>query len=245
MADFPLISPMGERAILIDFGQDYSPEKLRELLFYKKLLEKELLKETVEVINTYNSLLIIYVFTIEDIYSEVSKLKGLFKNANIPKKINSQIFYLPVCYDEDFGPDLKLISEEKNIGIDEIIRLHTTPLYQIYFIGFLPGFLYLGGLDERLHISRKKTPRKSVEKGSVGIGEKQTGIYPKSSPGGWQILGRCPVDLFDKNMDPPTRFSAGDKIRFYSVSKDEFFKIKEEVENGNYELKSETYESGN
>ncbi|MCM8570593.1 5-oxoprolinase subunit PxpB [Gramella jeungdoensis] len=244
MKEFPEISPMGERAILINFGENYSPEKLRKLLFYKDLLENKLVKEKVEVINTYNSILISYMFTIEDVYSEISSLKSLFDEANIPKNFNSQIFYVPVCYDEEFGPDLKLILDEKDLEIEEIIKLHTAPVYQVYFIGFLPGFLYLGGLDEKLQISRKKTPRKSVEKGSVGIGEKQTGIYPKSSPGGWQILGKCPVELFDKNEDPPTPFSAGDKIKFFSVSREEFFEIEEEVKRGNYKLKSENYEGG-
>lgn len=242
MQNIPEISPMGERAILIDFGQDYSSEKLHELIFYKNLLEKELVKEKLEVTNAYNSLLVVYVFTIEDTYSEVSRLKALFERANIPKKLNSHIFHLPVCYDPDFGLDLELISTEKNLEIEEIIELHTAPLYQVYFIGFLPGFLYLGGLDEKLQISRKKTPRKSVEKGSVGIGENQTGIYPKSSPGGWQILGKCPVEFFNKNEDPPSQFSAGDRVRFFPVSKEEFFEIEERVKNGNYKLKTETYE---
>ena len=244
MKDFPKISPMGQRAILIDFGKNYSPEKLQKLLFYKDLIENNLVKEKVEVINTYTSLLINYMFTIEDAYSEVSRLKSMFDEVNIAKNINSKLFYLPVCYDEDFGLDMELISREKKLEIDEIIRLHTAAVYQVYFIGFLPGFLYLGGLDERLQISRKETPRKSVEKGSVGIGEKQTGIYPKSSPGGWQILGKCPVGLFDKNEDPPTPFSAGDKIKFFSISKEKFFEIEEEVKSGNYKLKSENYEGG-
>ena len=119
--------------------------------------------------------------------------------------------------------------------------MHTAPVYQIYFIGFLPGFLYLGGLDEKLQISRKKTPRRSVEKGSVGIGENQTGIYPKNSPGGWQILGKCPVELFDKNEALPSVFSAGDKIKFDAVSKEEFYRIEKEIENGDYKLKIENY----
>ncbi|WP_242670124.1 5-oxoprolinase subunit PxpB [Gramella sp. KN1008] len=236
---------MGERAILIEFGQNYSSEGLRKLLFYKDLIENYSVKEKLEVINTYSSILISYMFTIEDVYGEISRLKGLISQANIPKNLNSQIFHLPVCYDVDFGLDLELISAEKNLSIDEIIELHYAPLYQVYFIGFLPGFLYLGGLDKKLQISRKDTPRKSVEKGAVGIGENQTGIYPKSSPGGWQIIGKCPVIFFDKNQDPPSPFSPGDMVRFFPVPKKQFFEIERQIKKGSYELKTEVYEAGN
>ncbi len=243
MAEFPKISPLGDRGILIKFDDKISEEVLQQVLFYKEAVENSEFKQKVEVTNAYSSLLISYMFTIEDVYDEVLRLEQLVAEANIPKNRNYKIFHLPVCYDKEFGLDLELISQQKNLSIDEIIQLHTSPLYRIYFIGFLPGFLYLGGLDEKLKISRKKSPRKSVEKGSVGIGENQTGIYPKNSPGGWQILGKCPVDLFDENVKPPSPFSAGDKIKFESVSKDEFFRIREQIRNGNYKLKIIDHES--
>ncbi|SDS21979.1 5-oxoprolinase subunit PxpB [Christiangramia echinicola] len=242
MSNYPQISPLGDRSILIDFGGEISSGSLEKVLFFKKNIEKSNFKQKVEVINTYNSLLISYLFTIEDVYGEVLRLKGLVRQANIPKKSNYKIFQIPVCYDKDFGLDLEYISNANNLTIEDIIELHTAPTYQIYFIGFLPGFLYLGGLDKRLHISRKKSPRKSVEKGAVGIGENQTGIYPKSSPGGWQILGKTPIDLFNKNEDPPTNFSAGDKIKFVAVSKNEFIEIEKEIADRNYTLKFENYE---
>lgn len=242
MSKYPQISPLGDRSILIDFGEEISSGSLEKVLFFKKKIEKSNFKQKVEVINTYNSLLISYLFTIEDVYGEVLRLKGLVRQANIPKKSNYKIFQIPVCYDKDFGLDLEYISKANNLTIEDIIELHTAPLYQIYFIGFLPGFLYLGGLDNSLHISRKKSPRKSVEKGAVGIGENQTGIYPKSSPGGWQILGKTPIDLFNKNEDPPTKFSAGDKIKFVAVSKNEFVEIEKEIADRNYTLKFENYE---
>ena len=243
MEQFPKISPLGDRGILIKFGHEISETLLQKVLFYKSLLENSEFKQKVEVINTYNSLLISYVLTIEDVYGEVLRLKQLIDKANIPKNKNYRIFTLPVCYNEEFGLDLQYISEQNKLQIDEIIRLHTAPVYQIYFIGFLPGFLYLGGLDKKLQISRKDSPRKLVEKGSVGIGENQTGIYPKNSPGGWQILGKCPVELFDKNLTEPSPFSAGDKIKFESVTKEEFFEIEKQIKNGSYKLKFENHES--
>lgn len=242
MAEFPKISPLGDRGILIDFGGEISPQTLDKVLSYKEKIQDSKFKQKVEVINTYNSLLISYIFTIENVYDEVLRLKQLIAEANIPKNTNYKIFHFPVCYDKEFGLDLEYISRVNDLTEKEIIQLHTAPVYQVYFIGFLPGFLYLGGLDKKLQISRKKTPRRSVEKGSVGIGENQTGIYPKNSPGGWQVLGRSPIELFDKNMEIPSPFSAGDKIKFESVSKDEFYRIEKKIAQGNFELKTEKYE---
>src|SRR5690606_34339106 len=135
------------------------------------------------------------------------RVKQVFKSVNIPKNSNSKIFHFPVCYEPEFGVDLEYISNEKNMTIEDIITCHHNPIYIVYFIGFLPGFLYLGGLDGSLQIPRKNTPRKRVEKGAVGIGENQTGIYPKSSPGGWQIIGNSPVEIFNKSSSPPCQIS--------------------------------------
>ncbi len=241
MSEYPKINAMGERAILVQFEPEISENLLEKLLFYKNKLNEFYTEVNVEVISSYNSLLISYMFTIEDVYGEISTLKKLFSEAKIAKLNNRQTFYLPVCYDEEFGWDLEHIANEKKLSKQQIIELHSAPLYTVYFIGFLPGFLYLGGLDKKLEIPRKNQPRMKIEKGAVGIGGNQTGIYPKSSPGGWQILGRSPVNLFDKNQDPPCEISAGDKVKFDPVSKDEFQKISEAVSEGKYQIKKEKY----
>jgi len=238
---FPQIRPMGDRAILIDFKQIIDKNLLKTVLNYKEILEIELVEEKVEVINTYCSLLIIYSYTIENIYDAVLAVKACINSANIVKNTHSKLYHVPVCYDAEFGMDLDLISKEKNISIPEIIQLHTAPIYTVYFLGFLPGFLYLGGLDEKLKISRKETPRLKVEKGAVGIGENQTGIYPKTSPGGWQIIGNSPLNFFDKNTNPPCVILPGDKVKFYSISKKDYLEILEEVEEEKFQLKSEIY----
>ena len=242
---FPRIRAMGERAILIEFEPEISENTLEKVLFYKNKIEGHYIKVKVEVINTYNSLLVYYTYTIENVYDEVSALTGLFQGTKITKKTIVQLYNIPVCYDVEFGLDLKLISREKNLSLDQIIGLHTQPIYTVYFIGFLPGFLYLGGLDKKLQISRKIQPRMVVQKGAVGIGENQTGIYPKSSPGGWQIIGNSPVPLFDKNRLPPCEISAGDKVQFYQVLKSEFLKISEEIKEGRFQFKKAGYEGGN
>lgn len=243
--EFPRIRTMGERAILIEFEAEISEKTLEKVLFYKNEIQKHYFEVKVEVINTYNSLLVYYLYTIEDVYDEVWTLEGLFRGTKITKKITAQLFNIPVCYDAEFGLDLKLISRVKHLSPEQIIRLHTRPIYTVYFIGFLPGFLYLGGLDKKLQISRKIQPRMEVQKGGVGIGENQTGIYPKSSPGGWQIIGNSPVPLFDKNRLPPCEISAGDKVKFHQVSKSEFVKISEEMREGKFQFKKAGYEGGN
>ncbi|SFC30987.1 inhibitor of KinA [Zunongwangia mangrovi] len=237
--ELPHISQLGDNAILIQFEKIISEKVLDEVLFYKNLIQQLYVKQKVEVINTYNSILINYFVTIEDVYSDLKAVKEVFQQNNNTKNIDSRVFEIPVCYDLDFGIDLELISKEKDLEVSEIISLHTQPEYRVYFMGFLPGFLYLGGLDKKLQISRKSQPRMKIEKGAVGIGENQTGIYPKVSPGGWQIIGNCPVDFFDKNSEIPTQISAGDYIKFKSVEKEEYEQIKEQVKNGNFQLKKQ------
>lgn len=243
MNEFPRIRRMGERSVLIEFEPAINENLLEKLLGLKKFIQNELLKQRVEVINTYNSLLVNYGVGIEDVYGEVLKLKRLVDEANIQNKIEKTLYHIPVCYEDEFAPDLNFLSAEKKLSKNEIIRLHSEPIYTVYFIGFSPGFLYLGGLDKKLQISRKDQPRLSVPKGAVGIGENQTGIYPQSSPGGWQLIGNSPVPLFAKNMLPPCEISAGDKLKFYPVTLEEYNRISEDVKNGNFSFKKEKYES--
>lgn len=232
---------MGERAIIIEFDSKINETTLEKVLLAREIITSKASKQKVEVIPAYSSLLIYYTSTIEDVYSEVLEVKRLLDGVNIGKKLQKLLFRIPVCYDESFGWDLEQISAEKNLSFEEVIRLHSEPIYTVYFIGFLPGFLYLGGLPEILNFPRKNSPRLEVPKGAVGIGGNQTGIYPKKSPGGWQIIGNSPLNFFDPKRNPPCEISAGDKAKFYPVSKEEYFSIKDEVESGNYQLKNEKF----
>lgn len=132
------------------------------------------------------------------------------------------VWQLPVCYHPSLGFDLENFSKSVGLSIEKIIKIHSSESYQVYFIGFLPGFLYLGNLDEHLYLKRKAKPLLKVPKGAVGIGGNQTGIYPQESPGGWHIIGNCPVELFNVNKNPPAVFKAGDIIRFYRLSLKDF-----------------------
>ena len=242
MKRIPQVKMMGEKAILVEFEPEINEELLRHLLILKNFLHKKLIKEEVEVKNTYRSLLISYAFTIEDPYGAVSEVEQLLSEANVQNKIQNHIFRIPVCYTKDFALDLDHISQVKKLSKKAIIELHSAPVYTVYFSGFLPGFLYLGGLDKKLQISRRDQPRLEVQKGAVGIGEKQTGIYPQKSPGGWQIIGNSPVPLFDQNSDPPCEISAGDKIKFYPVDLREHQRISEAVARGEFQFQKEIYE---
>jgi inhibitor of KinA len=133
----------------------------------------------------------------------------------------SELINIPVCYDPEFGPDLENLAREKNITTEDVIRIHTSKPYRVFMLGFLPGFAYMGEVDERISMSRKNQPV-PVAAGSVGIAGKQTGIYPLLSPGGWQIIGRTPVHLFNKEKEQTTLLKAGDRVQFIPVSKNEF-----------------------
>lgn len=136
-----------------------------------------------------------------------------------------KVWEIPVCYNQELGKDLNALSKSKSISFEEVINLHTIPIYRIHFFGFLPGFMYLNGLDPALHFPRKSVPDRKIEPGSVAIGGAQTGIYPNESPGGWHVIGKTPTILFDQNENPPVFAKPGEQIKFLSISLDEFHHI--------------------
>jgi len=235
--------PFGNRAILIEWPIEIDEKILKDILEFKNCILKNSIKVIVDVINTYNSLTIIYGTTIENIYNEFLTLKRLYVNQDTQKKLKSKLWKIPVCYDEKFGLDLQEISIKKKLSKSQIIELHKEPKYIVYFIGFLPGFLYLGGLDSRLHFSRKPNPRLSVEKGAVGIGGLQTGIYPQQSSGGWNIIGNSPINFFDRKNKQPCFAKAGDKIQFVPITIDKHKEILNLVAYKRYKVESEVIDA--
>jgi len=129
---------------------------------------------------------------------------------------------IPVCYEVEFGPDLRDVAQHAGLSAEEVVRLHSSPTYLVYFLGFSPGFVYLGGLPEILHTPRLATPRPSIGGGSVGIAGHQTGIYPADSPGGWKLIGRTPLRMFDPGATPPTRLQPGDRMKFSPIDRATF-----------------------
>lgn len=228
-----------ESSILIQWPQNIAPEILNDMLLFKSYL-LSLNKQSIDqIINAYNSLLISYSDYIVDFEAECIFLKTQYPARLLLEAQKQKLWKIPVCYDPVFGLDLEEISNDKNLSISEIIQLHSEVIYKVYFIGFLPGFLYLGGLNERLFVPRKKSPRQHIEKGAVAIGGEQTGIYPNSSPGGWNIIGNSPIGFFNPRLELPCFASAGDSIQFISVDLKAYQNILSDVQNGIYSIESE------
>lgn len=234
----------GETAILIEWPSKVDPEIMQDIVSFEKLIAKD--QKVIETIIAYNSLTVRYEYMYNyslhykyhDSHSKaVKKLKEIYQQKQDVKKQKSKTWKIPVCYDAKFGLDLEEVSQANQLPVDEVIQLHSSTSYLIYFLGFQPGFLYLGGLDEQIHIPRRNNPRLRVEKGSVGIGGEQTGIYPQDSSGGWNIIGKSPINFFDIQKPKPCFAKAGDKIQFIPVDLDAFYEIEDSVRKGTYLIK--------
>ncbi len=229
----PKISKYGEHAISLSWPSKIDPETHEEVISYEHHLNKIFKNEILETVSTYHSI-VIFLHQKVAVGKSIDKIKKIDKTPSISEKRQRYCWNIPVCYDPDLGWDLKEVADHNNCTIQEVIDRHTNPSYRIYFTGFLPGFLYLGGLNENLITPRKKNTRLSVPKGAVAIGGNQTGVYPRESPGGWQIIGQTPVALFDAENVPPSPFNPGDTIYFQAINRDEFDAISTEVEVGIY-----------
>ena len=206
---------------------------LNDFLWFKNQLSK-LLSEGFEFIPAYNSLTLISRQQID--FEELQmKLKSWYGLSDDFRPAENFLWKLPVCYDLEFGVDLKAVSSQLHLTVDRLITQHTAHEYTVYGIGFLPGFMYLGGLPKTLETPRKTEPRLHVRKGSVGLAGKQTGIYPQDSPGGWNIIGNCPIPIFNVEADTPCFVSVGDKIQFHAISKAKYDLHKIEGEVGIYQ----------
>lgn len=226
----------GDSSILIEFGQEISPEINRRITATVQLLKEQHIEGVVDIIPAFCSLLINYdprVIGYDELKARMMSLVKVEAKAADGKK---KVFEIPVCYGGEYGPDLQNIAEHAGLSTEEVIRIHSSKDYLIYMLGFLPGFTYLGGLDERIHTPRLANPRVKISAGSVGIGGSQTGIYPLDSPGGWQLMGMTPVKTYDPLREVPILVEAGDYIRFVPVDEEEYLRIKELVERGEYEV---------
>ncbi len=231
--------PLGYKGLLIEWSEKSISEQTLHEIITLEFQIKECFKNSIqETIPAYHSLAVLFKEKI-DHQVVTEKVESLLKTASPIVSYPSTTWRVPVCYDLGFGFDLKALSNAKNISIDKIIALHTDQTYIVHFIGFLPGFLYLGNLNKQLEHPRKKQPRLSIKKGSVGIGGNQTGIYPSTSPGGWNIIGNSPINFFKVKDKIPCFAKPGDKIKFYAISKKEHSKIEHLVQQDNYQIAHE------
>ena len=225
----------GRSAILVEWPANISQEIIQEIISFERQVKE--IDAILDTIIAYNSLLIRYQNPIEDKELTISQLKNKYTASSYVIKQDQFLWEIPVCYDASFGIDLEEIANKKKCSVTDIIRLHTETDYIVYFIGFQPGFLYLGGLHQNLHIPRKSNPRVRVDKGSVGIGGAQTGVYPQNSSGGWNIIGKSPLNFFNTKATNPCFAKSGDRIQFVAVDIHTFYQIEREVINQEFIIK--------
>ena len=224
----------GDSAVCVEFGNEISPEINRKIRAFKIALEKEQIEGIVETVPTYRSLLVVYEPETVS-FGELTKRFGeVMKHIGSVQIPPPTVVEIPVLYGGEMGPDLEFVAEHNHMTPDEVIRLHTSEEYLIYMLGFIAGFPYLGGMNKKIATPRLKSPRVKIEGGSVGIAGEQTGIYPVASPGGWQLIGRTPVKLYDADREKPVLLEAGQYIKFRPVTEEEYKEIEEQAAAGTY-----------
>ncbi len=219
------IEPLGDAAWLIRIAEEFDPAtSLDAVLRGVRQLEAAAIPGIVELAPSYTTIgLFLDPLRIDDpekLQEQIQKvLRSAAATASSPSARELEV---PVCYDADFAPDLDEVAQRAGLSVDEVIRRHCAAIYRVSCVGFTPGFPYLSGLPPELATPRRASPRKEIPAGSVAIGGAQAGIYPRKSPGGWNIIGRTSLRLFDVERDPAALFQAGDCVRFRRISRDEF-----------------------
>lgn len=217
----PVYRKMGDCSLLVEVGDEIDVDvnqKVRELFAG---LKTDPLAGVVDTVPGYRSLLIIFdplETTLRQIQEEVQHLLRTLDPSQLPEPKTMKV---SVVYGGEYGPDLKWVADYHGITPEEVIRFHTGHTYQVYMIGFMPGYPYMGELPEEIVTPRRETPRTVVPRGSVGLAQKQTGIYSTQSPGGWQIIGWTPLILFDSTRWPPGLLEMGDRVKFYAIKEEE------------------------
>ena len=189
----------GTHALLIEWEAEITPAIHKSVLLVEHCMKSQFSKDIIETVPSYHSIAV-YLKQHVDAIKFIETIKESLEVSDKNIKNSARLVTIPVCYDASVAPDFETVCLHCKLDSEELIKLHTAPIYKTYFLGFLPGFPYLGGLDKRLEAPRLSKPKELVSKGSVAIGGKQTGIYPSNSPGGWNVIGRTPILLFDIEM---------------------------------------------
>ena len=224
------IFPLGDSAITVDFGNIIDEDINLNVLARYQQLTNDPVEGVIEIVPAYSSLTLHYDMLAISKNIPKGQLAYNWMHEEIGRRFqqplalqenNGALVTIPVCYDTFFAPDLKSLADRKGMSCEEIVQLHLSKQYRVYMLGFLPGFAYLGQVDDKLATPRKSQPVE-VAAGSIGIAGRQTGIYPIVSPGGWHIIGRTPVHLFDSDKENPALLKPGDSVQFVSITLNEF-----------------------
>ena len=223
----PTISPVGDRAISIDFGKVIDPTINRHIRQTIERIKALQLEGIIELVPTYCALLVEYDAMLYS-YSEICNIIEPTLEEGMTNTTNElvTVVEVPTVYGGEFGPDLSFVASHNHLSEDEVISIHSGTDYLVYMLGFIPGFTYLGGMDPRIATPRLSSPRTLIPAGSVGIAGEQTGTYPSDSPGGWQIIGRTPVTMYDMSKAQAALLKAGDYVRYVPIDESEFHRIK-------------------
>ena len=223
----PKIFPLGDAALIIEFGDQISAETNDRVLKLARFFDANSFAGLIEIVPAYASLAVFYDVSIvrrnfpefPTAFEAVKKFtENALQNLGDLEKNAPRLVEMPICFDEKYALDLDSVAALNDLNPGEVIEIFLAPVYRVYMLGFLPGFAYLGEVDDRIAAPRKTAPRLRVPKGSVGIAGRQTGIYSLESPGGWQIIGRTNVELFTPNKQKPSLLQAGDSVKFYEKS---------------------------
>jgi KipI family sensor histidine kinase inhibitor len=232
------ILPAGDSCLFVDFGSSIALDINGKVQDLRVKLEKRSFPGVREMVPTYRSLAIYFDPSELDLERFTEELEALLLHVKTPERSSVRKVTIPVCYGGTFGPDLENVASLNGITSEEVIRIHSTGEYYCYMLGFTPGFPYRGGMDKSIAAPRLESPREVIPAGSVGIAGTQTGVYPIESPGGWQLIGRTPLRLFDAERTPPILLEAGIWITFSPITETEFERISRQVSSGTWDMAS-------
>ena len=215
----------GEDALIVYLGEETNPQTSQAVQAASAAIRAALGQDLVDLVPSYASVLVIYNMLRTDHFRVHQQISACLATLMSGQQTESRLVSLPAWYSTESGPDLESLANNAGLSIEEVIELHQATQYQVYAIGFAPGFAYLGQVDERIAAPRLSTPRQKVPRGAVAIADRQTAVYPAPSPGGWNLIGLCPTPMFNPDADPTMPVNVGDRVRFEAIDKARYLEL--------------------